>query len=49
MKNKFIKFGVVKGDQVPEEITELEKDLENIPELIAEEIHDVINKDKDQG
>lgn len=45
MKNKLFKMGVVKGEQVPQEVRELGEELEKLPETIAEEISQVFQED----
>ncbi|GAK39362.1 hypothetical protein PUW24_23290 [Paenibacillus urinalis] len=47
MANKFFKFGVIKNEDVPEEVNEAAREVEKLPETIANEISEAFKDEKE--
>lgn len=43
--SKFFKFGVVRDEEVPEEINELVEETEKLPETIRQELSDAFKEE----
>ncbi|BFH68482.1 MAG: hypothetical protein E6230_28725 [Paenibacillus dendritiformis] len=48
MKNKFFKFGVVKSEEVPEEVNEFVREAEKLPDIIANTISEAFKEDTEE-
>ncbi|MBT2283645.1 hypothetical protein J7E78_08870 [Paenibacillus polymyxa] len=46
--SKFFKFGVVRDEEVPEEINELVEETEKLPETIRQELSDAFKEEEDE-